>query len=209
MEWRRILAYSLSYAGRVQAGRERWPEAEALAKEGLDLHEKLLEGARHLGRDHREFVQIYGVIALMSGKRSPETPADHLTLAYEYYDRKQYVSCAEHFRKALKDEAVRNDMQRSHLYNGACAASLASTVTKAEEASAWKRQAVAYVRGALTLWRRELAALEKAAKQRPERAAEFAPARDRFRQLIANARDRETDLAPLRDLPEFQALFDE
>ncbi|MGQ0613380.1 MAG: tetratricopeptide repeat protein [Planctomycetaceae bacterium] len=134
-------------------------------------------------------------LALLLGESQPESATDHGILGDTLHRAGLYLRAVAAFREALRDEAVRADLDASPLYNGACAASRASAATQGEEADALRREALAW--------------LAEDLRRRRERAAADPGAQDEaLAAHLAHARVGDPDLAPLRDLPEFARLFE-
>ncbi len=146
----------------------------------------------------REMRQIFVTL----GARTPRDPGASRSVARAHQAvGDAAIAAGEHqealsaFREALRDESVRADLDEAALYNGACAASLASAAAQGEEADALRREALTWL--AEDLRRRRARA---AANPDAEEAA--------LRAHLAHARMADADLAPLRDLPEFATLFE-
>ena len=113
------------------------------------------------------------------------------------------------FRLALTREALRSDLGGGHLYNAACAASLASLAAKDEEALVLRKEALGYLLEDLRL-RRDLLSRVDADLQKTDLPPEL---RDRIQairkdlvQHFEHARTGDADLIPLRELPEFKGI---
>ncbi len=108
----------------------------------------------------------------------PETPREHLEAAYLLYEQKDFERSADHYAEALADEELATDLARGNRYNAACSAALAG---QPERAMMWL-----------------------AADLRQRRAEHSG---ERLERHLEHAREKDPDLASLRELPAFDELF--
>ncbi|MHC4550166.1 MAG: serine/threonine-protein kinase [Planctomycetota bacterium] len=187
----------------------------AAAAQALGEAREVLETAAKLapqGAGWQRLVEKrYLRVALLAGERSPDNPADRLVLAGALYDRKEYARSAKHFAMALEDAAVRGDLERYPLYNGACVAALASAAAKGAEAAKWRARALEWLAEDLRLRRDVLQRIEQELKGEvaADRRAALQRRRESLRGHFEHARTKDPDLASLRGTQEFEALFAE
>jgi hypothetical protein len=129
-------------------------------------------------------------------------------MAFEAHARGRWAEAVGHFAEAMKDDALRADLEKLVLYGGARAAAAAAAHAPEEEAAGLRARALAWLAEDFRR-RRDLLARIEAARSgaEPERAT--ALERDRERQLdhFAYARRDDENFAALRGRPEFEALF--
>ncbi len=108
-----------------------------------------------------------------------ETPRDHLALAYKLYADREYAKSTDHFGSAFVEDALRRDLVRGNLYNATCSAALAGDPDRA----------IAWLAADLALRRENMDT-------------------DALRAHLEHARVSDADLASLRGLDVFEALFE-
>jgi len=193
-------------AGRAERGAELLEEAAArmrpLAEQAPERFQKDYAFMQQLAEDARcEAALDNGGVGLSDPKRA-------LRVARVALEQKRPVTAAQAFRCVLADEAYVEDLDGYHLYNGACAASLASATAQDPEAQAeWREQALAWLSGDLARRREVLSDLESRPAS-PDRDARVAQVRAALEQHLHHARVADPDLAPLRALPRFERLFE-
>ena len=104
------------------------------------------------------------------------------------------------FEVAFEDLGLRTDLRLGHLYNGACSAALAER----------PRIALAWLAEDLQHRRQELTEVEARLQDglTPESEKALHAQRDAINAHLDHARVNDPDLASLRSLPEFVALFE-
>jgi tetratricopeptide (TPR) repeat protein len=209
--WQRDLAVSQLCVGLTLETLGELTQAARSLRAAMETHRRAVELAAHFEREHAHWEAQYRRLALLKGDTQPESAADHLTLGYAYYGRKAFVKSAERFAAALEDERLRADLNRSNLYNAACAATLASDGLAGEEASRWRKRALAWLGEDIRRRRDALALAEKELGEGapPDRAARVRRIREAVESHFEHARVKDPDLASLRRTPEFEALFEE
>ena len=165
--------------------------------------------APHLAGEHHVLLNRFRRASLLAGERAPEGAADHLLFGYAFYDKKDFVRSAQSFATALEDESIRGDLNRGNLYNGGCAAALASAGREGEEAAQWRERALEWLADDLRRRREILVGVEKelGTNVTPERAAQLRRVQQTLRAHFEHARVKDPDLASLRGTKEFEALF--
>ena len=155
--------------------------------------------------------QRYRRAALLAGEQAPRNAEDSLLLAIAHSARKDHSESARHYAVALEDAKVRADLNRFNLYNGACAAALASAALEGEEAAQWRTRALEWLGEDLRRRREILAQIDEglAGDAEPERRARLEKQRQSFLAHSEHARVKDPDIASLRGTPEFEALFEE
>ncbi|MCA8921533.1 MAG: hypothetical protein KDD82_06960, partial [Planctomycetes bacterium] len=164
-----------------------------------------------------ELEQLTGVaerfarrLELSSGARAPASPAEQLEVARARYAAGDFLQAAEAYLSALTDAEVRGEVSEAHLYNGACAAARAAAQAGGAERARWTAQALAWLSEDVRLRR---AILEQVAEQladpelHPSQRSRLETIRAQVQGVMDYARTEDTDLAGLRALPEFEAIF--
>ena len=183
--------------------------AAATSKEAMEVHARAVELSPRFADEHDLWVERHRAAALLAGDRAPEGADDHLALAWSLYQRKEFPRSAESFERAVADAALRADLDRVGLYNGACAAALASAALAGDVAAHWRRRAFEWLAADLHLRRGRVAATaaELAGSPDAKRRATLEATLAADRTQLEWARTGDSDLAPLRGSPEFDALF--
>ena len=204
--WQRELSVALYRVG-TTLHRLGSAESEPILKEAVAVHARAVKLAPHLASEHAYWVKAYRGAELIAGKRTPESPSDHLDLAYALYRRKDLLKALAHFETALADEEIRADLNRDALYSAACAAALMT----GEGAQSWHDKAVRWLAENQRMRRDLLAKLlaeltqENLAEQRRS-SIEYAV--KTLRDQIEWARTGDKELASLRQRPDFQKIFE-
>ncbi len=198
--WQLGIAYQgvAQYPAALSQLREARGGFEALAGRFPELEWRLLDVSRDILQTE-----------LLAGERQARSPAEFLELGYAHYRCGAYQASVAGFLIALESEELAAELERPNLYNAACAAALASTSAEATEAEALRAQSLRWLQEDLERRR----ALVRMLHGRPHRSPEETQAIEaelRFQQdHLEHARERDPDLAVLRPLPAFQALFEE
>ncbi|MGH7296994.1 MAG: hypothetical protein ACRELB_18795 [Polyangiaceae bacterium] len=149
---------------------------------------------------------------LFASTSPPKQPTDELPRAYEMLCTGQHARAAKHFATALGADSARADLDASNLYNGACAASLAlAAAPPGPEREGLAARALEWIREDVKRRRQAVVALD-AALEKPVRATRRDALEENREQLLAQieeARAGDADLAALRLLPTFAAVFAE
>lgn len=162
----------------------------------VPLFERALEELRALRKPDAQLRAFVEQALADARQRAGDSP---LAVAYRCHEAGDMPGAAAAFAQALTDERVRADLEGGHLYNGACAAARASALAAADAGGPLREQALAY--------------LAEDLKRRRERVASLAPGPAReaasaaLQKHLTWARVEDEDLASLRGLPLFQALF--
>jgi eukaryotic-like serine/threonine-protein kinase len=174
----RALAVSLMWVGEAQQGVGRYDEAASTFEEAERIHARAAAEAPHYLKEHGNWKALLAKARAMA---RPENADDHLARAYDELGHARYGAAAGFFAEALKEERLRGDLKAAHLYNGACAAALASTTEE----------------------RRRARALEWLAEDLGRRRGDPS-----FAAYVAHAHEKDPDLASLRGTPDFEKLFE-
>ncbi len=168
---RRELALSLYNIGTGRESAGRQDDALLALREAEWIHAHIAAYAN----EHRYWAEAYQRVLAAVG---PSEAYDHLTIGYGLYAEKDFAAAAAEFARGLKNESLRADLARGHLYNGVCAAALAGEHDKA---------------------------LEWLTEDLRRRREEMPPAL--FAAHLTHAMSNDPDLASLRELDSFQRLF--
>jgi eukaryotic-like serine/threonine-protein kinase len=207
--WLLDLTRTLATTGRLQQERGE-PEAALVLYREAKVHLTLLiEIAPRYQSFTRTLDRWTQSAETQAGRSVTASPEDQVELAYVKFRKKDYPAALKAFRLALTREALRSDLGGGHLYNAACAASLASLAAKDEEALVLRKEALGYLLEDLRL-RRDLLSRVDADLQKTDLPPEL---RDRIQairkdlvQHFEHARTGDADLIPLRELPEFKGI---
>ena len=148
-------------------------------------------------------------IAYLTGARAPETPNEHLELAYALVRRKEHAAALPHFEQALADSKI-VDSPKGHRFHAACAAAVASTAGDPKEglskqAMDWLTAHVKELRTRLKEAHEHLTKPDLAADHKKQLSAYVTKVEAHLEQI----RVTEVDLEPLRGASAFKALFPE
>jgi len=209
--------YSVSLFAHAQFLKEQGRLDAAL--EGLRLavqnHTRLVERAPQYQGELElisgEAKTLFRHVALIRGERPPDNPDEQLDLAQERYHEGRFAEAVAGFAAALESEEIHSNIGQAALYNAACAAARAAAEAGPGDgpyvalALEWLAADVDLRRRALVQIDRQLADPELDASQR----GRLETIRQQVERVLRLARSEDPDLANVRDLPEFRALFPE
>jgi tetratricopeptide (TPR) repeat protein len=118
------LGFALGRQKKYPEGLSELLRAAELAEPGSPLA-TTVEG---LIREFEEQIALTGrLTAILNGEDQPQSQAERLAFAQMAYDSKHYAGAARLWTEALEaDPKLADDRQAQHLYNAACAATLAA-----------------------------------------------------------------------------------
>ena len=182
---------------------EQYEEAVLLLREATGLRDELLARKQKMRGLMTIHDRTYLAARILAGQAEADTAEARRGLAEVHHRGKRYDRAVLAWRLALQDDEVKSDP--GALYDAACSASLRSAVTslQAAEREALQKEAITWLRSAfVTAGRRASRAQAVGAP-----AEEVARHRALLGRLLTQAEKGDADLAPLRALPAFQALF--
>ena len=177
-------------------------QAARALQQSVDRCRTLVAEAPHLRRELDILAKEHRKLVLLAGLTAPEGPTDHLVLGRARYDRKELAQAAEHFAEALKDQALRTDLNEGALYDAACTAALAGT-------EAWRNRALGWLAEDVRLRRKWIDEVTTELGQDPskERRTQLEALRAQSVRHLEHARAKDPDLATLRGTKAFQRIF--
>jgi serine/threonine protein kinase len=178
----------------------RFPAMAESARAALAVREE----ARVSQMELRTYQGYVRVAELLAGEREPESAQDHLLAARGHYWRREHASALRHYRRAIADEGLRADLESGALYETLQAAALVAGDQGTPEARDLRAEAIEWLREDVRRRRERVARLPETTP--PEERDRLRKATERF---LRHARVEDEELAPLRRMPAFDAVFEE
>lgn len=174
------------------------------AKKAATLLDRAHRDVEPLTKVHESFAAYRGdiaarrdaVLAIASGAK-PSGPRQAVDMAYLLTTMRRHADAAAHFEIAFADAAIRDDWENSNLYNAACAAALAHAAAGADDKPRLAKLALGWLAPHVAHLKARLAA----ATDDEDRAGAT--------KYLDWCREGDKDMASLRPLPEFKAIFSE
>jgi len=145
-----------------------------------------------------------------SASRKMDLSDANENLAYTLQEAGSYGESVAAFSDFLEDQAARSALSHPHLYDAARSAALAAGSGEDEAAEEWRRQALAWLGEELEMRYGRVAEIEaeiRTADLGSSTADELTAELQGHRDQLERARTGDTDLAVLRQMPEFAGLF--
>jgi len=203
--WQRGHSIALLRLASTLTARGDYDEALQRGRAALQVHAGAVKLAKAYAGEHAGFEKTLRRIGLLAGTIEPDGASDQLQMGYLLRSSKDYRRAAKHLEAALADPEVRADLVNGHLYNAACAAALASTLGGAD-AGTWRDKALQWLGEDAELRREEIRKLDLKLGTAP--SARLEAERRRHVDHLARALSEDADLAALRDLPAFRAIYE-
>jgi tetratricopeptide (TPR) repeat protein len=176
--------YALAYChlGLALQDKGRFAEALAALSRGHGLGAKDPRWSQPSGQwveDCRRLMELEArLAAVLKGEAKPRTAAEGLDFARLCSTKRLYADACRLSQKAFTTEpALAKDLKTNRRYDAACWAALAgcgqgadATPLAEPERAGWRRQALAWLRGDLALWAKQLEKGGNTAQKRLKRA---------------------------------------
>ncbi len=212
--WRGDLEWALGRVARLLEVQGDWGGAAETRRRQVESGERTVRVSPSASQAEADLAAERRALRgdeLLAGPARPETGADRAVMASALYRGGRYAESAAAFAEALQDASVRPDLDAWVVYDAACAAALASAGAQGDVAGRWRATALEWLAEDVRRRRVLLTDIERDLRAGPtaDRKTELEKGRERTLAHFRHARAEDPDMAPLRGLPEFEALFRE